>query len=171
MEVITRIDFTHQSRCRWCKEIKPDTEFPPKSPHRLVKGPLMGCLQCRGERPRFTNAIRSSAKRVARANKDGDGGEFTAGQWAGLRSATDYTCLRCGKKEPEISLTVDHIIPISKGGSSEISNIQPLCGPCNAAKQTDSTDYRTPLIMHLLKETLFFSGRSGMRPKNISNHM
>lgn len=40
-------------------------------------------------------------------------------------------CLSCGNKN---DLQVDHIIPVSKGGTSHISNLQPLCGKCNREK-------------------------------------
>jgi 5-methylcytosine-specific restriction endonuclease McrA len=36
--------------------------------------------------------------------------------------------LCCGEAKP---LTVDHVVPVSKGGSNDISNIQPLCLECN----------------------------------------
>lgn len=42
-----------------------------------------------------------------------------------------YECKHCGTKE---NLTVDHIVPESKGGSHELDNLQTLCGSCNSKK-------------------------------------
>lgn len=70
------------------------------------------------------------------------GGTHTLEQWNALKSDYEFSCLCCGKREPEISLTRDHVIPVSKGGSDNIENIQPLCGPCNSSKSASSTDYR-----------------------------
>ena len=63
-------------------------------------------------------------------------GTFTIGEWKLLKKQYGYRCPLCGKKEPEITLTIDHVIPISKGGSNWIENIQPLCSFCNAKKHT-----------------------------------
>ena len=62
-------------------------------------------------------------------------GSHTLQEWEELKKKFDYTCQRCGKKEPEIKLTRDHIISIKKGGTSYINNIQPLCKKCNCSKR------------------------------------
>jgi 5-methylcytosine-specific restriction endonuclease McrA len=67
------------------------------------------------------------------------GGSHTAAEWAGLRRKYAFTCLRCGRREPEIHLTRDHIDP---RGTNYIENIQPLCDECNGAKGDQNIDYR-----------------------------
>jgi 5-methylcytosine-specific restriction endonuclease McrA len=77
-----------------------------------------------------------------RAKKAGNGGSFTGQEWADLKALYNFSCLRCGKREPEITLTADHILPVSKGGSSDIANIAPLCRSCNSSKGAKHVDYR-----------------------------
>ena len=75
----------------------------------------------------------TNAKR--RALNKGAEGCFTFEEWELLKKQYGYTCPYCGRKEPIIKLTIDHIIPLSKGGSNWIENIQPLCGSCNSRKK------------------------------------
>ena len=46
-----------------------------------------------------------------------------------------YQCQSCGKTQLETQLTIDHIIPLARGGQNDISNLQTLCHPCNQQKK------------------------------------
>ena len=46
-----------------------------------------------------------------------------------------YRCRMCGaSKEDGIELTIDHIIPLSTGGTNDLDNLQTLCRECNENK-------------------------------------
>lgn len=48
----------------------------------------------------------------------------------------NYKCRECGASKEEIRLEIDHIIPWSKGGKTELGNLQTLCRNCNHSKHT-----------------------------------
>jgi len=48
--------------------------------------------------------------------------------------ASNGRCALCGCTEKDRPLDVDHILPRSRGGSNDISNLQVLCSKCNRSK-------------------------------------
>ena len=44
-------------------------------------------------------------------------------------------CHYCGEKFPPQTLTMDHMIPLSRGGKSEKINLVPACKTCNNKKK------------------------------------
>lgn len=52
-------------------------------------------------------------------------------RWA-VWERDDFTCQRCGARR---RLSIDHIIPRSKGGTDDLANLQTLCSPCNSGKR------------------------------------
>lgn len=68
------------------------------------------------------------------------GGVITSKEWKNLLEKYDNTCLCCNRKD--VKLTLDHVIPLSRGGSNTIENAQPLCRSCNSSKHDKIIDYR-----------------------------
>lgn len=79
-----------------------------------------------------------------RALKNNAFGDFSKDDLSRLTEAQDGKCLMCGKKE---KLTIDHIVPLSKGGSHEITNIQLLCFSCNSSKKATTKDFRKKTLL------------------------
>ena len=73
-------------------------------------------------------------------------GNHTLQQWLNVKAFSEFSCVKCLKKEPEIKLTEDHIVPLSMGGSNYIKNIQPLCLKCNSSKGA-KTYFYLPIIL------------------------
>lgn len=95
------------------------------------------------------------AKKVQReAALMGAEGTHNQIEWETLKALYGYICPCCGKKEPEIYLTEDHIIPLSMGGSNWISNIQPLCVSCNSKKHNKAIKYPCPRCMVMIPATI-----------------
>jgi 5-methylcytosine-specific restriction endonuclease McrA len=97
--------------------------------------------KCRDAKPDKYRALRRRAENTRRARLGG-GGTHTIEEWHQLLRDTGNRCLRCGVSGKKVSLTVDHILPVSMGGTDSIDNIQPLCKPCNSAKHARVIDYR-----------------------------
>lgn len=131
--------------CKECKR-KYDVEYRKKNWSRLYSQ----IKEYERNHPETIKAIRSKSKRkhAARRNAEwhkryaaskGAEGFFTHEEWMKLCDRTGNVCLTCKQSK---SLTKDHIIPLSKGGSNWISNIQPLCQSCNSRKRDKIIDYR-----------------------------
>jgi 5-methylcytosine-specific restriction protein A len=52
-----------------------------------------------------------------------------------------FACVYCGVSGTEAELEVDHIVPVSKGGSHHIGNLAAACRSCNQ-KKSDGTLHR-----------------------------
>ena len=55
-------------------------------------------------------------------------------QWWKRKRSTGI-CHYCGKKFPPGELTMDHVIPIARGGKSVKINLVPCCKDCNTKKR------------------------------------
>lgn len=76
----------------------------------------------------------------------------------------DYTCRRCGAqdhpdKPTHIQLTVDHIVAVSQGGLTIMSNLHTLCCDCHANKLGSKNKKAKHLLLGLQKrKTAKFGG-------------
>lgn len=152
-------------RCSKCGETKPLDAFSPDK--RKPDGRQYRCKVCRvkhrnletkrtyDERWRIENQEHKRAYNRAWFNahpgmrteygkrylerRRANGGSFTNEEFQALCAEHGNRCARCDAEGP---LQSDHIIPVSKGGTSDIANIQPLCAKCNSKKHTKAIDYR-----------------------------
>jgi 5-methylcytosine-specific restriction endonuclease McrA len=75
---------------------------------------------------------RTNVTKVRDANRRvKHGPRLTVAGWAQVQKRQDYLCNLC-QVEP-ISI-LDHVVPVSAGGSNRLHNIQGLCVGCNKAK-------------------------------------
>jgi len=69
------------------------------------------------------------------ARKRGAEGTHTLEEWVALLVAFENKCAYCqASLGPDRPVTQDHIIPLTRGGTHDIGNINPACGPCNSQK-------------------------------------
>ena len=92
------------------------------------------------DNPEKVSQAKANNRRKRRAARHASLGSFTAEEFKALCEGYGNRCLACG--DAEAALEADHVVPLTKGGSDDISNIQPLCGSCNRKKFVNTIDYR-----------------------------
>lgn len=83
------------------------------------------------EKAALVHRIKRQRKRAA--------GTLSTADWRSVLAAYGSACLCCGSDDPP---TIDHVVPLSRGGSNTVDNVQPLCNGCNMRKATKTIDYR-----------------------------
>ncbi len=77
---------------------------------------------------------------MQRAKRSKALGSHTGAEWEAVKQKFGNVCLCCGRGDRK--LTADHVIPLCKGGTNFIENLQPLCISCNCSKNAKIIDYR-----------------------------
>jgi 5-methylcytosine-specific restriction endonuclease McrA len=112
------------------------------------KEPILAAQKVYRRDPKNRPGILRATKKCQKRRQVRDAkaeGSHTKQEWEDLKTFHGHVCLCCGKHESECGrLERDHIIPVIKGGTHWISNIQPLCKICNSRKGTRTTDFRSP---------------------------
>lgn len=76
-------------------------------------------------------AVASHRRRALVSNAEG---QFSAEEWHLILEEFDYCCAYCQtRSEP---LVMEHMNPLSRGGSNSAKNIVPSCADCNSRKGT-----------------------------------
>lgn len=72
-----------------------------------------------------------------RASRAGAAGSHTLAEWREKCALLGNVCFYCGEEKP---LRRDHKIPLTRGGTHDITNVVPACRSCNAAKRDRTPD-------------------------------
>jgi 5-methylcytosine-specific restriction enzyme A len=85
-------------------------------------------------RYRLHRVQRIVSQRNIQARRAGANGVITPDQWRRLLKRHHFRCFYCGTKLLPANRTLDHKIPLSRGGANTIKNVVPACRPCNQRK-------------------------------------
>lgn len=98
---------------------------------KLEKAPSYYSLICRlcwrSERNRLRSNNKSKRSRKYSTER------ISVRSWINILSIHNWSCAHCGVRGRH-KLTLDHILPLNKGGNNNEDNIQPLCVPCHEKK-------------------------------------
>jgi 5-methylcytosine-specific restriction endonuclease McrA len=101
-------------------------------------------LYSQTEQGRLQNRIRCSRRRALLIQA---AGSFTAEEWRATVERQKNQCLYCQREFTErLPATMDHVIPLSKDGAHEASNIVAACKPCNSRKWNRLHEDGSPLV-------------------------
>jgi 5-methylcytosine-specific restriction endonuclease McrA len=92
-----------------------------------IKARTAANRRAKPEQHAASNQRRRAQKRASGINT------ISGAQWREIKDAYGHCCVYCGRKMQR--LTMDHIVPLSKGGTNTASNIVPACMSCNSSKK------------------------------------
>jgi 5-methylcytosine-specific restriction endonuclease McrA len=128
-------------RKRWATENEESVSASRRKHYELNRDEVIARSKKWGEdNPEKVRQAKANNSRKRRAARHASPGGFTAEEFEALCDAYGNRCLACG--DTEAVLEADHIVPLTRGGTDDIGNIQPLCGSCNRKKFVNVIDYR-----------------------------
>lgn len=118
--------------CRRCKRPKPVAEFSVE--HRNRDGLRSWCDDCSNERTLEWHRANPAAMGRLRAVRRGaeEAGRVAETDWLRVVRRHCGRCAYCARPNPRPSM--DHIIPVTRGGQHFIGNLLPVCKACNSSK-------------------------------------
>jgi|ERR1035437_2282320 hypothetical protein len=122
-------------------------KYKTKHAARLKPIALKRTKQWRKDNPEklLENARKAAHTRRARQYKAG--GAYTNKQILDLLEKQNWTCIYCPTSLKE-KRELDHIMPLARNGSNNISNLQWLCLPCNREKRDrDPVEFAASILV------------------------
>jgi 5-methylcytosine-specific restriction endonuclease McrA len=115
---------------------KPEAKAASAAKHQQTKDDPIRRMQRRAADSRYKRTDNGKAlKHRQRAKRKGailaTEKLLTAAEWKVIVLAAKGRCYYCQEKA---KLTLDHVIPLSKGGQHTKTNVVPACAPCNSKK-------------------------------------
>jgi 5-methylcytosine-specific restriction endonuclease McrA len=84
------------------------------------------------ERGRLNGRVRAARRRALLMNAEGT---VTEKEWLAILESQNHRCRYCQRLfNDELPATMDHVIPLTKGGRHSPENIAAACRPCNSRK-------------------------------------
>lgn len=142
---ILLIDNIKYRKCVKCGELKTLEEFDKNGVKKDGSNNYRAeCKVCRKEyrnsyyKTKNGKEVKTRAREIRRAYKMGNGGSYTKQQWEFCLEFFEGCCAYTGKKLD--NLEVEHIVPISKGGTSFIWNLCPSSKTANTSKNNSNME-------------------------------
>jgi 5-methylcytosine-specific restriction endonuclease McrA len=92
----------------------------------------------RRNNPKLVAVYDANKKAKRRAAISATINPITQQEWEAIKKSQNHKCIYCGKDD--IALTMDHVVPLSKGGDHDKSNIVGACWLCNGKKTNLSVE-------------------------------
>ena len=95
------------------------------------------CLSCGAVIPASVSRCEDCQRALWRAQPGREARGYTR-KWRTISTKVRRKSPLCALRLPGCTLVAtqtDHIVPVTRGGTSSYANAQPSCGPCNQAKK------------------------------------
>jgi len=76
-----------------------------------------------------------TSKKIPSIESQKERAKVTNGLRYDIMRRDNFHCVLCGATGKDDQLVIDHIIPIAKGGKTELDNLRTLCFSCNSGKR------------------------------------
>lgn len=84
-----------------------------------------------------------------KSKKKGYSGVLSMKEWEFILNLTKFMCIACEENKAD---SIDHVLPLSNGGTNTVDNIQPMCLKCNLKKGARHVDFRSREFIEQIKK-------------------